>query len=81
MDNSPHIFFNVLEEVIAASSQYKGGGVFNVNQFLEDSIWMDSKEGVISFSLPTYWWKWKMVHMTAGMSSYVSSIIWWRMVG
>lgn len=37
MDNSPQLLFNiVLEEVIAASFQYKGGGVFHVSMFLED---------------------------------------------
>lgn len=37
MDNSPQLLFNiVLEEVVAASFPYKGGGVFRVSVFLED---------------------------------------------
>lgn len=36
MDNSPQLLLNiVLEDIIAASLKYRGGGIFHVSMFLE----------------------------------------------
>lgn len=76
MDNSPQLLYNVvLEEGIAASFQYKGGGVFHVNMFLEDS-----SHFLLSYPLPGGNERWDTCQLAGVLTSAVLSDERWLVI-